>query len=119
MPRKPRLRDASLEGVKDFMEELKAHTYQPGGALPPVVFGQKIYWVCGTTFAGKEVVWGPYYSAQEADSVLTKLQDGEIFDEFDTINVAKATQLYKAELAKRGRPVDSVLKRMFHKQKEG
>jgi len=101
-----------LQRAKDQMEAFKRKLYR--GPVP-TLFGRGYHWVFGWTKGGKKVVWGPYYSAIEAERELSTLEDGEVF-ELDTRDVTRATREIKAELMKRGGDPDENLKRVLHRK---
>ena len=53
-------------------------------------------------------------SLQEADTLLTKLDNGEVF-EYETRDLSRATREIKAELLSRGKEPDEAMKRVKHK----
>lgn len=98
--------------VTQRLERLKKDTYR---AATPTVYGQKYFYVFGWTKNGKAVCWGPFMSQHEADSSLTELDDGEVF-QYDTRDLGRATRQIKAELLARGEDPDVALRRMLHKR---
>jgi len=99
---------ANIFKDKRSLERFKENLYKT-----PTLPNQLYHWVFGLTKGGKKVVWGPYYTATEADRVLSTLDDGEIF-ELSTRDVTRATREIKSDLMKRGEEPDEVLKRVRH-----
>ncbi len=74
---------------------------------------QTFWYVFGFTKEGKKVILGPKMSAQEADTTLATMDDGEIF-ELKTRDPSRATREIKAILLERTENPDYAIERMKH-----
>ena len=84
-----------------------------GRQATPMLPGQKYLYVFGFTKSGKAFCDGPFIDPSEADGLLSRLEDGEIFEK-DTRDLSRATREIKAELLARGGDPDEALKHMLH-----
>jgi len=73
---------------------------------------RNFYWVYGFTPTGKKVTLGPYINAAEADRRVSQLVDAEIY-ELPTRDRARAVQMVRTKLLKRGEAIDKTLERQL------
>lgn len=100
------------ERVTKRLERLRRDVYK---TPTPTVYGRRYYYTFGWTAEGKAVCWGPFATQDEADSALTELAEGEVF-QLETKDIHRAVRQIRDELIARGADPDEALKRMLHKR---
>ena len=106
--KKPR----TAEEVRRNAERTYKH-FAPENILHRVGISKPTYFYhYGITESGKAEVMGPERQ-EEAERYAAELDEGEVY-ELDTMQLAKATRIIKAELIKRGVAHDKALERIKH-----
>jgi len=103
-----------VETARRSQERLKRRIYR---TPVPYIPGRRYYWIFGWTPLGKNVLWGPHSTTQEAELEAMALDTYEIF-QLDTVNTARASREVKHELIARGVDPDEAMKRLIHKHVE-
>jgi len=102
---------ATPEGLAEFEKQFTEEaTY---GKIQSRLQGEYFYTFGITPEKLKPLLLGPFNTREEAESLLTELDTGEVFS-WKTRDVHRASQLLKAEMIKRGHKIDLAMVRYYH-----
>lgn len=99
-----------IEDIKNRMH--RRVSYKDNYSVSHDITQRDYYWVYGLTPTGKKVTLGAYTSAAEADRRASQLDEAEIF-ELPTRDRARAVQMIRAKLLKRGEEIDRALEKQL------
>jgi len=99
-----------IEDIKNRMH--RRNSYKDSYSDSHSITQRDFYWVYGLTPTGKKVTLGAYTSTAEADRRASQLDEAEIF-ELPTRDRARAVQMIRAKLLKRGEQIDKALERQL------
>lgn len=104
-----------LQRIRDHVEDMR----QTRDHRKPIILipGKKWAYVAGFTEKRKLLFDGPMWD-DEASRLADTLEDSEIFH-YPTIDQARATKMWKAEMLKRGLNPDEALRKVLHRRPQG